>query len=71
MMFKRKISTYEAKQALRDKAMRRALLEFLQDATPERGSKDPEKPHLIPPRWPKPMRDDEDVEEELKRILGN
>lgn len=63
MIFKRKISTYEAEQALRDKAMRRKLLEFLQEETKEHTA--------VGPDWPEPMRDDEQVEEELKRILGN
>ena len=63
MMFKRKISAYEAQQALRDKAMRRKLLEFLQEETKESRDGGPD--------WPEPMRDDEEVEEELKRILGN
>lgn len=58
MIFKRKISKWEAGRALRDSAMRRALLKILQDeTTPENGR-------------PDPMRDDEDIEEELKRILG-
>ena len=62
-MFKRKISAYEAKQTLRDKSMRRKLLEFLQEETKESRDGGPD--------WPEPMRDDEDVEKELERILGN
>lgn len=59
MIFKRKISKWEAEQVVRDSAMRRALLKFLQDEIKlEKGR-------------PEPMRDDEEVDEELKRILGN
>ncbi len=50
------------KRELRDLDMRRALLEMLQDATKK------ERPGY--PDFPEPMRDDEQVEEELRRILG-
>ena len=62
MIFKRKISAWEAERTIRDNEMRRALLEILQEATKEHKGSDE--------RWPEPMRDDEEVEEELKRILG-
>lgn len=50
------------RQILRDVKMRRALLEFLQEATKEmnQGGAD----------WPEPMLDDDGVKEELRRILG-
>ena len=56
------MKAWELKQALRDKAMRRVLLEFLQKET--------KQVHTRPaPDWPEPMLDDEEVEEELHRIL--
>ena len=55
-------TAYELKRALRDKSMRRALLEVLQEATKEIRQGYPE--------FPEPMRDDDDVERELHRILG-
>jgi hypothetical protein len=55
------MNIYEAKQVIRDVAMRRALLEFLQEATQE--------PRGSAPKLPEPMRDDEEVKSELKRIL--
>ena len=54
-------SIYEAKQIVRDAAMRRALLEWLQEATKEHREG--------VPTWPEPTRDDNDVKQELKRIL--
>ena len=62
MIFRCKISRWEAKRELRDRAMRRSLLELLQDATKDE--------HNQP--WPdiEPMMDDEQVLGELKRILG-
>ena len=60
-MFKRKISKYEAEQALRDAEMRRNLLEILQEGTKSG------KPGV--PMLPEPMRDDNGVIDELKRIL--
>lgn len=49
----------EDKRQRRDQRMRRKLLEFLQDGTRPEGE------------WlrPEPMRDDEQVQQELKRIL--
>lgn len=52
---------WELEQALRDKAMRRALLEMLQEATKNQRPGGPD--------WPEPMRDDDQVVEELHRIL--
>ena len=60
-MFKRKISKWEAEQALRDAEMRRNLLETLQEGTKSG------KPGV--PVRPEPMRDDDGVISELKRIL--
>ena len=56
------MNTWEIKQALRDIAMRKTLLKFLQEATAEE--------HNQP--WPdiEPMRDDDQVKDELHRILG-
>ena len=56
------ITAYEAKRILRDAAMRRALLSWLQEQTKEN--------HNQP--WPdiEPMLDDGQVAEELRRILG-
>ena len=51
-------SVYEAKQLIRDAAMRRALLELLQKATKIHAEGRPE-----------PMLDDDGVNRELKRIL--
>jgi hypothetical protein len=56
------IDTYKAKQALRDAAMRRVLLEFLW------GSTIPNNKEI--PAMPMPMFDDEQVKQELERILG-
>lgn len=53
------MNEWEIRQALRDQDMRRALLEFLCEATKEIGS----------PTRPEPMRDDEQITEELHRIL--
>ena len=56
------VKSWELQQALRDKAMRRALLEMLQDATKEK------RPGGAT-EWPEPMRDDGQVIDELHRIL--
>jgi hypothetical protein len=53
---------WEIKRDLRDRTMRRALLEMLCEATKE------ERPGY--PEFPEPVRDDEQVQEELRRILG-
>ena len=53
--------SWELRQALRDKAMRKALLEFLQKATAEE--------HNKPWSDIEPIRDDEEVIEELHRVL--
>lgn len=50
-------SKWELEQALRDKAMRRVLLELLQEATKPKDG------------WLEPMRDDGQVVDELHRIL--
>ena len=55
-------TAYELKRALRDKSMRRALLEVLQEATKEIRQGYPE--------FPEPAIDDDSVERELHRILG-
>lgn len=56
------MNAYEMRKALRDADMRRALLEFLQEETKKQRDGYPD--------FPEPMRDDEDVAEELRRILG-
>lgn len=53
--------TWELKRALRDKAMRRELLQMLQEATQEKSGAHPARPE--------PMRDDEQIVDELHRIL--
>jgi CRISPR/Cas system CSM-associated protein Csm2 small subunit len=50
-----------ARQILRDVKMRKALLEFLQEATKEMCPGDSSI---------EPMRDDDETKEELRRILG-
>ena len=60
MIFRCKMSRWEAKRGLRDQAMRRKLLEFLQEGTRAEGEEN----------RPEPMMDDEQVLDELKRILG-
>jgi len=55
-------TAYELKRALRDRAMRRALLELLQEAIKQK------RPGC--PQLPEPMIDDDSVERELHRILG-
>lgn len=57
------MNDWEIRQALRDMDMRRALLKFLQEATPS------EYPTGSTTR-PEPMRDDDQVKDELHRILG-
>jgi hypothetical protein len=56
-------TAWELQRELRDHKMRRALLEMLQDATKEDRAGFPD--------FPEPMRGDEEVLEELRRILGN
>lgn len=56
---------WQLRQQLRDLAMRRVLLELLQEATKEYNGSGPGIPNC-----PEPMRDDDDVKEELRRILG-
>ena len=58
-MFKREISSWEAEQMIRDAKMRRNLLKFLQEGT---------KTDNLVDR-PEPMRDDDGVISDLKRIL--
>ena len=56
------MNTWEMKRALRDTNMRRALLELLQEATKKDGNQSL--------GFPEPMMDDNQVKEELQRILG-
>ena len=51
----------EAVRIIRDAAMRRSLLEILQEATKDLREDGPSRPE--------PMLDDDDVKRELKRIL--
>ena len=62
MIFRKKLDRWEVERELRDRKMRRKLLEFLQDGTQMW------TPGV--PKRPDPMMDDEQVSEELKRILG-
>ena len=55
------MNTWEIRRALRDTKMRRALLKMLQEATKEHRDGYPD--------FPEPMRSDEQVTEELHRIL--
>lgn len=55
----------EARQVIRDAAMRRALLEMLQEAT-----KDHRPGHDKGVPMPEPTMDDDRVKNELDRILG-
>ena len=53
---------YEVRRDLRDKAMRRAILRILHEATQEQQD--------VTQFWPEPMRDDNEIKSELRRILG-
>jgi hypothetical protein len=56
-------SNEQAKQVIRDAAMRRALLDMLLDATRDHRESIPDRPE--------PVRDDNQVAEDLRRILLN